>query len=86
MKLTAVTEKQANEARDKHAEMLRQAGAHAITVDEIKREGSKTFAVIALTEKRNFYSPLHCIQNKFFYIFRCEIIDPNYNLLFRIIK
>ena len=57
MKLTAVTEKQANEARDKHAEMLRQAGAHAITVDEIKREGSKTFAVIAFTEKKTTELP-----------------------------
>lgn len=41
-------EKEANLAREQHADFLRALGAHGITVDEIKRKGEKSFAVIAL--------------------------------------
>ena len=41
------TEKEANKAREEHSDYLTSLGAHAILVDELKREGSKTFGVIA---------------------------------------
>ena len=41
------TQKQANLARERHSSSLQSLGAHAIAVDEIKRKGGKTFAVIA---------------------------------------
>ena len=47
-----ITEKEANNARDQHSEFLREAGAHAITVDQIEQDGNKTYAVIALLEKK----------------------------------
>lgn len=51
MNATTITEKQANQAREKYAETLRNAGVHALMVDEVKQKGNKSFAVIALTEK-----------------------------------
>lgn len=46
------SEKDANEARTEHSEFLRQLGAHAIAVDEVKRGGEKTFAVVAYLEEK----------------------------------
>ncbi|MBC7929464.1 MAG: hypothetical protein H7Z38_02755 [Rubrivivax sp.] len=46
------SEKEANLAREQHSEFLRKLGAHAIAVDEIKRNGEKTFGVIAFCEKK----------------------------------
>ena len=45
-------EKEANLARAQHSDLLRDLGAHGITVDEVKRKGEKTFAVIAFFEKK----------------------------------
>lgn len=45
------SEREANLARDEHSDFLRKLGAHAIAVDEIKRGGEKSFAVIASFEK-----------------------------------
>jgi len=42
---------EANQARNQHSDLLRKLGAHAIAVDEIKRSGRSTFAVIAFFEK-----------------------------------
>jgi len=41
-------EEQANRAREEHGDFLREMGAHGITIDEIKRKGEKSFAVVAL--------------------------------------
>lgn len=41
------SEKEANAAREQHSDFLRQLGAHAIAVDEVRRGGEKTFAVVA---------------------------------------
>lgn len=46
------SEKEANLAREQCSDFLRDRGAHAIAVDEIKRKGEKTFAVIAFFEKK----------------------------------
>jgi hypothetical protein len=46
------TERQANLAREQHADYLRQLGAHAIAVDEVKRKGGKDYAVIAFFEQQ----------------------------------
>ena len=46
------SEKEAQLARDKHSALLRELGAHAIAVDEIRRKGEKTFGVIAFFEKK----------------------------------
>jgi len=46
------SEKEANLAREQHSDFLRGLGAHAIAVDEIKRAGEKTFAVIAYFEEQ----------------------------------
>ena len=45
------TEAEAHQARAQHADYLRDSGAHAITVDKIKRGGKDTFGVIAFYEK-----------------------------------
>lgn len=45
-------EEEANLAREQHADFLRELGAHGITVDEIKRKGEKSFAVIALFDSK----------------------------------
>ena len=45
------TEKQANKARDEHAQMLKDMGAHAITIGEIDSDGKNSFAVIAMLDK-----------------------------------
>ena len=45
------SEKEANAAREEHSDYLRQLGAHAIAVDEVRRGGEKTFAVIAYCEE-----------------------------------
>jgi hypothetical protein len=42
-----VSEKEANLAREQYSNFLRDLGAHAIAVDEVKRKGQKTFAVVA---------------------------------------
>ncbi|HVQ36303.1 MAG TPA: hypothetical protein VMS31_02140 [Pyrinomonadaceae bacterium] len=44
------SEKEADLAREEHADFLHDLGAHGITIDEIKREGAKSFAVVALFE------------------------------------
>jgi hypothetical protein len=46
------TEREANLARTQHADFLRQLGAHAIAVDEVKRKGDTDFAVIAFFEAK----------------------------------
>ena len=47
------SEQEANLAREQYSDFLRKdLGAHAITVDEIKRKGEKTFGVIALVEEK----------------------------------
>jgi len=53
------TEKQANEARQKHAAYLDKIGAHAVIVNEITQNGKKTFAVIACMEKAARNIPDH---------------------------
>jgi hypothetical protein len=46
------SEEEANLAREQYSDFLRELGAHAITVDEIKRKGEKTFGVIAMVEDK----------------------------------
>jgi hypothetical protein len=46
------TEREANLAREQHADYLRELGAHAIAVDEVKRKGDTEFAVIAFFEEK----------------------------------
>ena len=46
------SENDANLAREQHADLLRQLGAHAIAVDEVKRKGDKDYAVIAFFEQK----------------------------------
>lgn len=53
------TEKQANLAREQHSDSLLGLGVHSIGVDEIDKEGTKTFAVIAYTEKKSSDLPSH---------------------------
>jgi len=45
-------EKEANQARAQHSDLLRDLGAHGITIDEVNRKGEKTFAVIAFFEQK----------------------------------
>ena len=45
-------EEEANLAREQHADFLRDLGAHGITIDEIKRKGEKSFAVVAFFEEK----------------------------------
>ncbi|HEY5746108.1 MAG TPA: hypothetical protein VIU12_08540 [Chryseolinea sp.] len=47
------TEKEANIARNKFSTSLRNLGAHAIGVDQIKLRGKNTFAVIAFVDKKS---------------------------------
>jgi len=60
------TEEQANKARDKHSDLLRNLGAHSIGVDEINHKGKKTFAVVAYMEQKpdNFPSELEIANGK----------------------
>ncbi len=44
------TEKEANLARDQHADNLAGLGAHSIGVDEFVHEGKKTFGVVAYVD------------------------------------
>ena len=44
------TEAEAHQARAQHSDYLRDSGAHAISVDKIKRGGEDTFGVIAFFE------------------------------------
>ena len=46
------TEKEANLARERHAERLRALGAHAIAVDEMTRRGERTFGLVAMFEDK----------------------------------
>jgi hypothetical protein len=45
------SEKEANLAREQHSDYLRELGAHGIAVDQVKRKGEKSFAVIAFFEQ-----------------------------------
>lgn len=45
-------EKEANLAREQHADFLHQLGAHGVTIDELNTGGEKTFAVIALFDQK----------------------------------
>jgi hypothetical protein len=45
------TEEEAHKAREQHSDYLRKLGAHAIQVDQIRRGGRKTFAVVAHVER-----------------------------------
>ena len=45
-------ERDANAARDQNTQLLTEMGAHAIAVDEVKRDGVKTFGVIAYVPKK----------------------------------
>jgi hypothetical protein len=44
------TEKEANLARNQHADRLAKMGAHSIAVDSVKQAGKKTFGVIAYVQ------------------------------------
>jgi hypothetical protein len=46
------SEKEADMAREQHSDFLLDLGAHGITVDEVKRKGENSFAVIAFFEKQ----------------------------------
>lgn len=46
------TEKEADMAREQHSDFLLDLGAHGITIDEVKRKGEKSFAVVALFEEK----------------------------------
>ena len=45
------SEKEANLAREQFSDYLRAMGAHGLTVDEVKRKGQKSFALIAYFEE-----------------------------------
>lgn len=51
------TEREANLAREQHSDSLRDMGAHAMIVDEVKRGGESTYAVVALFEKKPANAP-----------------------------
>jgi hypothetical protein len=51
------TLKEANLAREQHAESLRAMGAHAVMVDEEPGSGGRKFAVHALFEKEPARAP-----------------------------
>jgi len=53
------TEKQANLAREKHADYLDKLGAHTVAVNEITQNKKKTFAVVAYAEKVPDNAPDH---------------------------
>jgi hypothetical protein len=46
------SEREANLAREQHADYLHKLGAHAIAVDEVRRRGDNDFAVIAFFEEK----------------------------------
>lgn len=46
------SEKEADLAREQHSDFLFGLGAHGITIDEVKRKGEKSFAVVALFEEK----------------------------------
>jgi Cys-tRNA synthase (O-phospho-L-seryl-tRNA:Cys-tRNA synthase) len=46
------SEKEANLAREQHTDFLLNLGAHGITIDEVKRKGEKSFAVVAFFEQQ----------------------------------
>jgi Cys-tRNA synthase (O-phospho-L-seryl-tRNA:Cys-tRNA synthase) len=46
------SEKEADIARDQYSDFLLNLGAHGITIDEVKRKGETTFAVVAFFEKK----------------------------------
>jgi hypothetical protein len=46
------SEKEADLAREQHSDFLVGLGAHGVTIDEVKRKGEKSFAVIALFEQK----------------------------------
>jgi hypothetical protein len=46
------SEKEADLAREQHSDFLFNLGAHGITIDEVKRKGEKSFAVVALFEEK----------------------------------
>ncbi len=45
-------EKEADLAREQHSDFLADLGAHGITIDEVKRKGEKSFAVVAFFEEK----------------------------------
>jgi hypothetical protein len=51
------SEKTANLARKQHSDFLRDLGAHAIAVDEVRLKGERTFAVIAFFEEKPDRAP-----------------------------
>lgn len=55
--VAVASEKDADLARQTHEAFLRDLGAHGITIDEIKRKGSKSFAVVALFENEPVQMP-----------------------------
>lgn len=46
------SEKEADQAREQHSDYLRDLGAHGITIDEVRHKGEKSFAVVAMFEKK----------------------------------
>jgi hypothetical protein len=46
------SEKEADLAREQHSDFLLELGAHGITIDEVKRKGEKSFAVVAFFEQK----------------------------------
>ncbi len=46
------TEHEADLAREQHSDTLRELGAHAIEVNEVRTKGEPTFAVIAHFERK----------------------------------
>jgi hypothetical protein len=47
-----VNERDANAAREQNTQLLTEMGAHAIAVDEVRRAGEKTFAVVAYVPEK----------------------------------
>ena len=45
------SEKEADLAREQHSDFLVGLGAHSITIDEVKRKGEKSFAVVAFFDQ-----------------------------------
>lgn len=58
------SEREANLARERYSEFLRGLGAHAIGVDEVRRGGEKTFAVIAYFEEKPAEPPPKTLEIK----------------------
>ncbi|MCM3872922.1 MAG: hypothetical protein ND895_19755 [Pyrinomonadaceae bacterium] len=46
------SEKEADLAREQHSDFLTDLGAHGVTIDEVKRKGEKSFAVVAFFEQK----------------------------------